>query len=403
VIQANTLVAYSAQFLILTATAALVARAVRLRNPRTKLWFFQAILATGVLLPLFERWMPRPISSGEVAVTLLNWHATTGSPRFSGISTSKWLVAAVVTGALFRLAWLAVGLLRLRRVRHTASLAATHENGARIYFSAQVTGPSTYGLLRPVILIPHSLAGNEAVLRHELIHIARRDWASRLAEELSKCALWFHPAVWWLTAEIELAREQVVDSETIRTVRDRSAYVRTLVDVASSQHSSRMTVASAFSGSSPLRKRVEMLLSENRESRSRLLCAVSILVISTAAAAWQSAQALPLYWTDQEANGSGTKKPIRVPGEVEDKNVIKKVVPKYPAEAKAARIQGKVILDVTISKEGHVTEVKPASGPAELIQSAVDAVKQWEFKPTLLNGEPVEVNSDVLINYTLSK
>jgi TonB family protein len=402
-IQANMLVAYSAQFLILTATAGLVAKALRLRDPRTKLWFFQAVLAAAVLLPLFERWMPQPISSGEVAATLSNWRTAPGSTAYSQVFTSKWLVIAVAVGALFRLTWLTVGLMRLRRLRRSALLISTHSSGAAVYASTRVTGPSTYGLLRPVVLIPDSLVGNEAVLRHELIHIARRDWLSRLAEELIKCALWFHPAVWWLTAEIELAREQVVDSETVCAVRDRSAYVKTLVEVASRRHPSRVTVAAAFSGSSPLRQRVETLLSEKRESRMRLLCSVVILVVCTSAAAWKSARALPLYSTDQESNGNGSSKPIRVPGEVQDKNVIKKVPPKYPPEAKAARIQGKVILDITISKEGHVTEVKPVSGPSELIQSAVDAVKQWEFRPTLLNGEPVEVSSDVLINYTLRK
>ena len=80
---------------------------------------------------------------------------------------------------------------------------------------------------------------------------------------------------------------------------------------------------------------------------------------------------------------------------------MKKVTPVYPKAAKDAHIQGQVMLDVTISKEGHVTSVEPVSGPAELIQSAVDAVKQWEYRPTLLNGNPVEVKSDVLVNYTL--
>jgi protein TonB len=95
--------------------------------------------------------------------------------------------------------------------------------------------------------------------------------------------------------------------------------------------------------------------------------------------------------------------PIRVGGNVAQANRVSWVNPVYPAEAKQNRIQGTVSLEVGIDTEGHVSQVTVLAGPPELVQSAVDAVRQWVYKPTLLNGEPVVVLTTVDINYTLSQ
>jgi periplasmic protein TonB len=76
-------------------------------------------------------------------------------------------------------------------------------------------------------------------------------------------------------------------------------------------------------------------------------------------------------------------------------------MPVYPPEAKKAKIQGTVVLDVVISKEGNIENLRVISGPQELQQSALDAVRQWTYKPYLLNGDPVEVKTTVNIIYNL--
>ena len=77
---------------------------------------------------------------------------------------------------------------------------------------------------------------------------------------------------------------------------------------------------------------------------------------------------------------------LRIGGNVQAANLISSVTPVYPPEAKENRIQGTVKLEITIDKEGHVGPMSVISGPPELIQSATDAVRQWVYKPTLLNG-----------------
>jgi protein TonB len=77
--------------------------------------------------------------------------------------------------------------------------------------------------------------------------------------------------------------------------------------------------------------------------------------------------------------------------------------PLYPPDAKQARIQGTVRMNVVIGKDGTVKDLQVASGHPLLVDTAADAVRQWVYKPTLLNGNPVEVVTVVDVNFTLSQ
>ena len=81
--------------------------------------------------------------------------------------------------------------------------------------------------------------------------------------------------------------------------------------------------------------------------------------------------------------------------------LMKKVQPVYPKTALAMRIEGEVDLTATISKTGDITSVKALKGDPQLTKAAVEAVKQWKYKPYLLNGEPVEITTQVTINFKL--
>jgi TonB family protein len=99
--------------------------------------------------------------------------------------------------------------------------------------------------------------------------------------------------------------------------------------------------------------------------------------------------------------GSAAPRRIRVGGEVKPPFRIVNVNPVYPEEAKAAGIQGVVILDCVIGEDGTVIETLVLESVPELDQAAIDAVMQWLYEPTLLNGEPVEVEMTVTITFTL--
>jgi len=97
-----------------------------------------------------------------------------------------------------------------------------------------------------------------------------------------------------------------------------------------------------------------------------------------------------------------TPQRVRVSQGVSQGLLIHKVQPTYPPLARQARVQGTVVLRAVISKDGSIENLTLVSGHPMLAPAAIDAVKQWKYKPYLLNGEPVEVDTEVLVNFTLS-
>ncbi|MGO9126763.1 MAG: energy transducer TonB [Terriglobales bacterium] len=82
-------------------------------------------------------------------------------------------------------------------------------------------------------------------------------------------------------------------------------------------------------------------------------------------------------------------------------NLIRRVQPEYPALAKQARIQGAVVLRAVIDREGTIQNLQVISGHPLLVQAAINAVRQWRYRPYYLNQQPVEVETQVTVNFTL--
>ena len=107
------------------------------------------------------------------------------------------------------------------------------------------------------------------------------------------------------------------------------------------------------------------------------------------------------------SSGSGGQTPpatpqrVRVSSGVAQGMLLSKVNLLYPQEAKDQHLQGTVILQVIVDKEGNVANVKIISGHPMLAPAAIEAVKQWKYRPYLLNGNPVEVDTQVQVNFTL--
>lgn len=93
--------------------------------------------------------------------------------------------------------------------------------------------------------------------------------------------------------------------------------------------------------------------------------------------------------------------PYRVGGKVQEPRIIQEVQPVYPILAKAVRVQGVVVIDSVIDATGDVTEMKLVSGNPLLVTAAFDAVRQWKYRPTLLNGTPVSVEMHVVVSFNL--
>jgi protein TonB len=83
-------------------------------------------------------------------------------------------------------------------------------------------------------------------------------------------------------------------------------------------------------------------------------------------------------------------------------DLIRKTQPTYPPLARSARIQGIVVLQAIISKQGTIENVTVLTGHPMLIPAAIDAVRQWRYRPYILNNEPVEVETQITVNFSLA-
>ena len=129
--------------------------------------------------------------------------------------------------------------------------------------------------------------------------------------------------------------------------------------------------------------------------RLLLFAACAALALGTCA----SALALHLHVDGLNAAAKG---PVHVSSHVmQGQRISGGPMPVYPPEAKKKGIQGTVLIDATINKEGKVSALHVTSGPPMLRDSALTAVKQWVYRPFLLNGEPVEVETTIHVVYSL--
>ncbi|HTR36373.1 MAG TPA: energy transducer TonB [Bryobacteraceae bacterium] len=98
-----------------------------------------------------------------------------------------------------------------------------------------------------------------------------------------------------------------------------------------------------------------------------------------------------------------SSEPIRVSGGVQMAKLIRKVIPVYPPLAKQLRVSGVVHLIGTIGKNGTIRNLQIVDGHPMLARAAAEAVEQWVYQPTLLNGEPIEVIAPIEVSFTLSQ
>lgn len=95
------------------------------------------------------------------------------------------------------------------------------------------------------------------------------------------------------------------------------------------------------------------------------------------------------------------KTSVRVPSSIAAGLLIRKIIPTYPPLGKAMRVDGTVVLAATISRDGNIANLRIVSGPAVLQQAAYDAVSNWRYRPYLLNGQPVDVETTINVIFTL--
>ena len=319
-IGAANFLAYSAQVGGLILVCATLPWLLRLSAPAVQHAFWRALLAVCLALPFIQPWRPATTASpaanvvaGPVSgLSVIAGASGAGSvPSTVGVDLAAAARNLLVAGIVVRLAWLSMGLLRLRRMRRRAADHATGFEDLQdaigvavpIFWSSDVRHPVAFGFFRPVVLLPAGLktadrAAQQAVVAHELHHVRRRDWGWLVAEEIVRSIFWFHPAMWWLVSRVQLARETVVDELSILVTNARRSYMDALLTFSDDP----AIATSAFSARRHLFHRVMLLSKEGHMSSTRVAFASLVLIVALGAGTAGAVAAFPLYGPPQASS-----------------------------------------------------------------------------------------------------
>lgn len=526
-----------------TILLALTGAAVMLLRGRSAAWrhlLWLAGLIALLALPgaklLAPQWNAPALAQRLLAAPIRTIITVTAHPPLSRQPSIDWLLIAWIGGAAFF-------LIRATRAQVLASRLARRAkpgpDGTRI--SNETDVPIVCGLLRPVVILPSDSVSwpaerLESVLRHERMHIARRDTIAQAVAQVACAFYWPQPLAWLAASELRNACEQACDDGVLSQGTKPSAYAQHLMEIA---RALQQPASAAFEGgiamtrTNQLEQRISSLLNSKRDRRqagasfTAVVAAMAVTVVialaafhtplfaqsgklagvvrdasgavipraridvrsaSGAAARGESvvheivysnaigefsldvadgsydisiaaqgfakqdhqgvlfanrnakrmdmtlavgaiqeriqvqsgmdhgldhgmdqkmqAERAAIERTNRAAESNSLPpQRIRVGGNVQAANLIRKVTPLYPTTAKLDRVEGTVIIKVVIGKDGTILSLEQINKLVDtrLAEAALDAVKQWQYKPTLLNGEPIEVVTEIEVNFTLTR
>ncbi len=392
----DNVVAYSLQVGLLVGVASMVPALLRLHPPKARLVYLQVLLAACLVLPQTRPWkravvaVTTPVAAPAAPVAGVAPAPAPSVPARPHWSPGELGLVVLAAGVLARLGWLAVGFAKLRRYRRRSTPwsgpAVTLGPRPEYRLSEDVGSPVTFGLRSPVVLLPRNFdelppAMQEAVLCHEALHVERHDWAFTVAEELVRALFWFHPAIWWLLGEIQLAREQAVDREVVDRTQARDHYVDALLAVAGARMEFDLAPAPLFLRKRHLKQRVMAVVKEIRMSRTRSIATLLLGLGLMAVAGWFVTAAFPLAAEPQlVVDGPG------ISVELSGAQLLHRPAVRYPAEALAEGVQGTVAVQVRLGADGTVVDANIVSGPDELRKAVLESVLSWHFSKDSAGG-----------------
>jgi TonB family protein len=379
----NNLLTWSTQVALVVMVAAVGPLLLRLIVPRGRVAYWQLVLLACLCLPFLRALKQETLVSTFVPGEPVSLTEGAGAlPAAATWSAASWILALVALGCAIRFGWLMTGFWRMRRYRRQSAPLeppSSWSAEADLRVSDFVQSPVMFGYRHPVVLLPRSFPGldeatREAILCHEVMHIRRNDWLFTVTEEFIRTLLWFHPAIWWVLGEIQLAREQAVDRDVIGMTNSRDEYVDALLAMAGAKQQPDLAPAPLFLRKRHLKQRVISLLKEVHMSRTRSLSAFAASVTLLAASCWFITGAIPLYGAPQvTADSAG------VAVETNGARLLHRNAVLYPSDAAARRIEGVVTVQVNLDSKGNVADARILSGPEELRKTVLQSVLNWHF------------------------
>ncbi|HEU4695042.1 MAG TPA: M56 family metallopeptidase [Vicinamibacterales bacterium] len=412
------LVVWSAQVACIAIVGNLLPTLLRLDAPSIRYAYFRALLVICLLLPWVQGRQSAPSApvSTDFSAVLIGVPANASTTVTQPVHWVGVIGTVLVVGIAIRGLWIALGLVRLARLRTAGAILPwqkehdelQHLLGTRaeIRYLVNIGHPVTFGARRPVVLLPDSLRSQplhvqRAVLSHELIHVQRRDWTWLVAEEIVRAVFWFHPGMWSLISRVQLAREEVVDELAVLATGSRRGYIDALAAFADD---TPLAPAAAFARRRHLLRRMRLVSKGVPMSSTRIAWTCAAMALIVAVGGWYVIDAFPLRAAQDVQNGIGPMEKQARP--ITPENPIPRrtysVDPVFPPEAAAIDADAMVTLMVTLDQFGRVAEIRRlnvgrfssarasttapdapelASAFDALVRSAADAVRQWTYDP----------------------
>jgi TonB family protein len=429
------------------AAAWLMSRMAARVGPRAEHVVWVGALWLQALLPA---WSMRPQELWRLVRTIALWpwsRAAAGNGGGVSVSIGPARVAAgigmphalmlalvLVYGcvALYFAVRLMVGVWRTLRIERRAELvvlaadtAKTWERSrrwfdvttARVAESTEVAGPVTVGLRRGVLLVPRGFLESaravdlEAAMAHECAHMRRRDFAKNLIYQAITLPLAYHPIAHRTLERVAESREMVCDALAAEAVEGGESFARSLLRLATLMATAQRPKtlhAIGILDANTFERRV-MRLTTRSETGLGLRLTVAAVCLAAGAATCASAMTLRLEVAASGTNAAEHRDKaaaVKIPSAVLASLAVYQKHPMYPAEARANKdtIDGPVVLHAVISKEGTVEQLTVKQSLREdYDKAALDAVKEWRYKPYVLNGEPTAVETTITVNYSIGK
>ena len=307
--------AWSLQAAVIVGAACVLPWLLRLDAAGVRYAYWRGVALLCLALPWIQPYRQVHASPPSAAVTVVDTFATSAvSSAAHTIPHTDWAAVAFATmaiGIVLRLLWLGFGLVKLRQLHLSAAmeptvvvdadLQSTLGTRAHIRYAPDLDQPVTFGVRRPVVLLPEVLRAQSpdiqrAVIGHELLHVQRRDWAWLIVEEIAVCLFWFHPAAWWLASRIQLAREEVVDELAVLLTGRRKVYVEALLAFADT---TSVLPTAAFARRRHLFRRIALVSKEDAMSSRRIVASCALMALIVGMGSWYAVSAFPLHATAQ--------------------------------------------------------------------------------------------------------
>lgn len=294
-----------------------------------------------------------------------------------------WLWASVAL-----LLFSAVSIQYWRLYRSLGNPCNSHY-GSEIRSSDAVTSPLLFGIVSPVIVVPldfatrFSSSQQQLIIRHELVHLHRKDGVWNAVALVALCLFWFNPLVWLAVRAFRMSQELACDETVLKnsTKAVKVDYAKTLLQCAGAPPYSTVLYPT-IGDKKTMMKRLEMITRPAKRNK-RLSTAIVLTAMALLGNTALANKPAPQKYEDSKIN-------LATP--------VKRVNPVYPQQAVTENIEGEVVLRFDISATGATNNISVVSAKPEGMfdESAVTALAQWQYKPRIQGGKALP-QKDILV------